>query len=82
MPQIYMSTNYGGTTVTDRRFRPVDIAGPPSVANFAATRDMTTMDPALVAANGAYWTTKRLNEESWWDKLFWLRSQETPSGLA
>jgi len=73
--QVYMSTNYGGTTINDRRWRPVDQAAVIPTAEFAATQDLRTLDTYLATANATYWTTKRLNEENWWDKLFWLRSQ-------
>ena len=74
-PQVTMSTNYGGTTINDRRWLPVDQAAPISAATFAATQDIRTLDAYLAAANAAYWTSKRLEQESWWDKLFWVRSQ-------
>ena len=75
MPNINMTTRFGGVTVTDRRWLPTDTAAAVSAAEFAATQDIRTMDAALAAANAAYWTATRLNQESWWDKLFWLRQQ-------
>lgn len=80
MPNILMTTNYGGNVLTDRRFKPVDQASPITAAEFAATQDMTKLDAYLAAANAAYWTATRLAQESWWDKLHWVRCQ-TPAGL-
>lgn len=82
MANIDMSSGYGnGAVVTDRRFTPTDVVNHISTADFAASQDIRTLDAALVAANAGYWTTLRLNQESKYDKLFWLRSQ-TPAGLA
>lgn len=83
MPNIDMlGSAYGnGITVTDRRFTPTDVVNVISTADFAASQDIRTLDAALTTANAGYWTTARKNQESLWDKLFWLRSQ-TPAGLA
>ena len=76
MTNITMVPGFGmGATVTDRRWAPIDTASPVTVAEFAATQDIRVMDAALAAANATYWTTTRLNQESIWDKLFWLRQQ-------
>jgi len=83
MPNIDMLSGYGqGMIVTDRRWAAVDAADPVTPAEFAATQDIRTMDAYLAAANAAYWTATRLAQECIWDKLFWIRSQASPSGLA
>lgn len=84
MPNIDMlGTSYGqGMVVTDRRWSPTDTVDPVTLAEFASTQDIRTMDAYLAAANAGYWTATRLAQESTWDKLFWIRSQVTPSGLA
>lgn len=83
MANITMTTNYGGVTVTDRRWTPADVANPVAAADFAATQDIRTLDPVLATANATYWTSARLRQESVWDKLFWLRSQvANNAGLA
>lgn len=83
MANITMHTNYGGTTVTDRRFTPTDVANPVTAAEFAATQDLRTLDAWLAANNAAYWTATRLAQESWWDKMFFLRSSvANNAGLA
>jgi hypothetical protein len=83
MPNIDMlGTSYGqGFVVTDRRWTPTDVADHVTAAEFAGTQDIRTLDAWLTAANAAYWTATRLNQESLNDKIFWLRSQ-TPAGLA
>jgi len=67
--------------VTDRRWTPTDVNDVVTPAEFAATQDLRTLDAWLAAANAAYWTQTRLNQESINDKIFWLRCQ-TPAGLA
>jgi len=67
--------------VTDRRWTPTDVNDVVTPAEFAATQDLRTLDAWLAAANAAYWTETRLNQESINDKIFWLRCQ-TPAGLA
>ena len=70
-----MVPGYGmGMTVTDKRWTPTDVAIPPTVGEFAASKDIPTMDANLVAINATYWTATRLAQESVWDKLFYLRS--------
>lgn len=76
MANITMTPGFGmGATVTDRRWTPTDTAAPVTAAEFAATQDIRTLDAALAAANATYWTATRLNQESFWDKLYWWRQQ-------
>jgi hypothetical protein len=83
MANIDMTTRYGGVTVTDRRFTPTNVDPGPTSAEFVATQSIRAMDLWLNTQNAAYWTQKRLDQESWWDKLFYLRSQASaPGGLA
>jgi len=84
MPNIDMlGTSYGQDCIpTDRRWTPTDSVDPVTTAEFAATQDIRTLDAWLATANAAYWTATRLNQESLNDKIFWLRSQASPSGLA
>lgn len=84
MANIDMCSGYGqGMTVTDRRWTPADVADQITSAEFVATQDIRTIDTWLAAQNAAYWTQTRLNQESTWDKLFYLRSQASaPGGLA
>lgn len=67
--------------ITDRRWTPADVANPIATVDFAASQDLKTLDARLTTVNAGYWTALRLNQESLYDKLFWLRSQ-TPAGLA
>jgi hypothetical protein len=84
MANIDMTNGYGsGMTVTDKRWTPTDVASPATSAEFVATQDLRTLDLWLNTQNAAYWTQTRLNQESMWDKLFYLRSQVgAPGGLA
>lgn len=83
MTNIDMSTRYGGVTVTDRRFTQQDVNPGPTSAEFVATQSIRAMDTFLAATNATYWTATRLNQEGYWDKLFWIRSQAgAPGGLA
>jgi hypothetical protein len=84
MANIDMVTGYGmGAVVTDRRWTPTDVTNPVTSAEFVATQDLRTLDLWLNTQNAAYWTQTRLNQESFWDKLFYLRSQASaPGGLA
>ena len=75
MSNIDMSTRYGGVTVTDRRWKPADVANPVLPAEYALTQDIRTFDAWLVGNNATYWTPTRLAQESFWDKLFFLRTQ-------
>ena len=83
MTNIDMNTRYGGVTVTDKRWTPTDVNPPPTSAEFVATSSIRAMDTYLATANATYWTATRLNQEGYWDKLFWIRSQAgAPGGLA
>jgi hypothetical protein len=71
-----MVNGYGmGITVTDRRWKPSDVANPIPVGEFGATQDIKVLDANLAAINAAYWTQKRLDQESIWDKVYYLRTQ-------
>jgi hypothetical protein len=84
MANIDMCSGFGqGATVTDKRWTPTDTADPITSAEFVATQDIRTIDLWLNTQNAAYWTQTRLNQESFWDKLFYLRNQSSaPGGLA
>lgn len=74
MPNVTMYTSQGMDTTTDNRWTPSDNGvAKLNSADIAAMTDITALDTALAAANGTYWTTFRLNSESLWDKLYWLR---------
>jgi hypothetical protein len=77
-----MSTNYGGTTVTDRRWKPADVTNPVAPGEFAVTQDIKTLDTNLVLISASYWTPARLAQESWWDKLYYIRCTYASGGLA
>lgn len=84
MPNIDMvGTSYGPTSVTDRRWTPADVPSPPTTAEFAATQDIRTMDAWLTANYASYWTADRLRQESFWDKIFFMRQMQSGgAGLA
>lgn len=74
MPNLTMYTTQGMETTSDNRWTPSDGGvAKLNASDIAAMSDITALDTALAAANGTYWTTTRLNQESVWDKLYWLR---------
>lgn len=76
MATITMHTAFGFTTVTDKRWTPSGAAAgdnPNNAADIAAMTDNDSLDTALAAANGTYWTAARLDQTNIWDKLYWLR---------
>lgn len=68
--------------IIDRRWTPTDVSNTISPTIFAASQDLRTLDTWLVAQNAGYWTATRLLQESFWDKTFWLRNQDSPTSLA
>lgn len=74
MPNVTMYSSQGMDTTTDNRWNPSDGGvAKMNASDVAAMGDITQLDTALAAANSTYWTTLRLNSESLWDKLYWLR---------
>jgi hypothetical protein len=69
-----METTNGKTTTQDNRWNPNTGGLSTGHANdLAASADIASMDTLLATLNGTYWTSKRLDQESVWDKQFWLR---------
>jgi hypothetical protein len=73
-----------GMVVTDPRWTPTDVADPVIDSVFLSTKDIRSMDARLQVLNAAYWTQKRCDQESIWDKLFYIRSDQgtNPGGLS
>jgi hypothetical protein len=62
-------------TTTDNRWNPNTGGLSTGNANdIAAMSDIASMDTLLATLDGVYWTSRRLNQESIWDKLFYLRT--------
>ena len=60
-------------TVSDKGWAQLMLSIHCNTADYNATKDIQTLDGVLATANGTYWTTVRLNQESIWDKQYWLR---------
>lgn len=74
MPNLTMSTFTGFEPTTDNRWTPSDNGlGKMHVTDFAAVQDIVKIDTLLATIDGVYWTSKRLDQESIWDKLYYLR---------
>ena len=74
MPNLTMYVTSGLEPTTDNRWTPANNGiNPGNAADIAAMTDITALDTALAAANATYWTAARLNQESVWDKQYWLR---------
>lgn len=74
MPNLTMYTTQGFETTSDNRWTPADNGAQKlNTADIAAVNDIIQLDAYLVTLNAAYWTTARLNQESLWDKLYWMR---------
>jgi hypothetical protein len=75
MPNVTMYTTQGMETTTDNRWNPNTGGLSTGNANdIAAMSDIASLDTLLATLDGVYWTSRRLNQESIWDKLFYLRT--------
>lgn len=63
----------GHLDVIDKRRSPTSSTSPISTATYAAAQDTGTLDTALAAQNGTYWTQARLDATCVTDKLYALR---------
>lgn len=73
MAQTNKNVNLGHFNVIDKRKVVGGSTSPLSTATYAASQDMSTIDAALAAQNGTYWTTARLDATCLTDKLYALR---------
>lgn len=74
MPNLTMSTHTGFVPTQDNRWNPQDNGlGKMHATDFGGMQDIIKLDAALATLDGTYWTSKRLDQESIWDKMYWLR---------
>lgn len=73
MATVNQNTNLGHLRVIDKRNVPISPASPISAATATAAQSTATVDTALAAQNGAYWTQARLDSTCHTDKLHALR---------
>jgi hypothetical protein len=64
-----LNTNLGHLRVIDKRNVPISPASPISAATAVAAQSTATLDVALAAQNGTYWTQARLDATCQTDKL-------------
>jgi len=61
MATTQINQNLGNLRVIDKRRVPDSAASPISAATFTACQSNATLDTALAAQNGTYWTQARLD---------------------
>lgn len=77
-----LDSSVGKWQVIDKRRTSGASTSPGSSTNYAAMKDMSTTDAALVTANGTYWTQARLDQTCLSDKLYWLRLNNDAAGIS
>jgi hypothetical protein len=77
--QLY--NHVGPWKIIDKRMEGTG-ASPISATLYAATRDMTTLDAALVTADATYWTQARLDKTMPSDKIHALRLVTDAAGIS
>jgi hypothetical protein len=82
MATTNINQNLAQLRVIDKRRVPDSAASPLSVATFTASQSMATLDAALAAANGTYWTQSRLDATCQTDKLHALRVVNDLAGVS
>lgn len=80
MADTQVTTNIGGSLITDKRKTPTG-SSPLSATGFAATKDITAMRAQLQTLNAAYYTNARLNTMSKNDMVYALRVGYDSAGL-
>lgn len=73
MAQTQINQNLGNLRVIDKRRVPDSPNAALSTATFAAAQSNATLDAALIAQNGTYWTQARLDATAPSDKWHALR---------
>ena len=82
MAQYSLPSGTGFMNIVDRRAAVLNGPNnPSSTAFFNATKDLSTLDAALIAYNAAYYTQARLDGMLANDKVYALRFQADSAGL-
>jgi hypothetical protein len=82
MATTQINQNVGNLRVIDKRRVPDSANSPISTATFAAAQSNATLDAALAAANGTYWTQARLDATCQTDKTHALRVLNDLAGIS
>ena len=82
MATTQINQNLANLRVIDKRRVPDSAASPLSTATFAAAQSNATLDTALAAANGTYWTQARLDATCQTDKIHALRVLNDLAGIS